>query len=81
MQDITLCLRKVINIILEQYVLQAQKEYDALKLKAENYNSALIYTGLKKPNQKKWSYTLTTKQLSIGASDWGVLIGNFWKRW
>ena len=57
-----------------------QKEYDALKLKAENYNSALIYTGLKKPNQKKWSYTLTTKQLSIGASDWGVLIGKLYEQ-
>ena len=58
----------------------SQKAYDALNLKAQNYNSALIYIGLKKPNQKKWSYTLTGKKISIGASEWGVLIGNLYQQ-
>ena len=40
-----------------------QKVYRTLKLKSQNYNSVLIYTGLKKPVQKRWSYTLTGKTL------------------
>ena len=57
-----------------------QKAYENLDLKAENYNSAVIYTKLKKDDQKRWTYTLSGKTLSIGASEWGVLIGRLYEQ-
>ena len=57
-----------------------QKAYENLDLKAENYNSTVIYTKLKKDDQKRWTYTLSGKTLSIGASEWGVLIGRLYEQ-